>query len=182
MQFSIKNNTYIYLTILLLLVPLPWLTAWLAAVCIHELGHFAAVWICGGRVEELTISIDGFLIRSSPMGDVKRVICTLCGPLIGLLPIVIRSNFPRVAICAWILTAYNLLPILPLDGGHILQILMADNRWFWRIQALFMAAIVILSIYAFALLKIGPFPLIVTGILLLKRRKTPCKKGFCRVQ
>ena len=182
MQLTVKNNTYIYLTILLFLVPLPWLTAWLAAVCIHELGHLSAVRLCGGKVERLTISVGGFCMRSSSMNDTKRVICTLCGPLVGLLPVISYRTFPRVAICAWFLSAYNLLPLLPLDGGHILQILMGDDKWFRRVQSVFAFAFIIFGIYAFAILRIGVFPLLIVVVLLLKHRKTPCKKASRRVQ
>lgn len=182
MQLTIKNNTYIYLTILLFLVPLPWLIAWLVAVCIHELGHLSAVRLCGGKVERLTISVGGFCMRSSPMSDTKRVICTLCGPLVGLLPLISYRTFPRVAICAWFLSAYNLLPLLPLDGGHILQILMGDDKWFRRVQSVFAFAVVALGVYTFVVLKIGVLPLLIAVILLLKHRKTPCKKASRRVQ
>lgn len=182
MRLTIENTTYIYLIILLFFVPLPWLTAWLVAVSVHELSHIAAVYLCGEKVNRLKISVGGIHMSSGPMSDVRRIICTLSGPIGGFLPVILCKTFPRVAICAWVLSAYNLLPILPLDGGHILLILMRDNIWFHRVQCFFVVSLVFLSVYAFAFLKIGLLPLMITVILLLKHRKTPCKKASRRVQ
>ncbi len=182
MQLTVKSNTYIYLTILLFLVPLPWLTSWFIAACIHELCHYLAVRGCQGRVERLTISVGGAQMYSTPMSDVKRVICTLSGPVGGLLPVILYRTFPRVAICAWILSAYNLLPLLPLDGGHVLLILMSNSKWFSRMQTFLLAAFVLFGIYALVVMKIGILPLTIAVILFVKNRKTPCKKGSRRVQ
>ena len=172
---SIKNDVFIYIVILLFVVPLPWLSAWFAVVIIHELCHYAAVILCGGRIEQVMVSIGGIYMRCSPMPEVKRVICILSGPLGGLILLIFHRIFPRVAICAWILSAYNLIPILPLDGGHILQILMKDSIWFYRTQRLLIPIVFLLAIFFLAKLGLGILPIIAAGILFLKYRNTPCK-------
>lgn len=182
MLVYIKNSTYIYAAILLFIIPLPWLTAWAVAAIIHELSHIISVRLCGGHVDRLIISVGGVDMRCSSISDAKRVICTASGPIGGLLPVAFHHIFPRVAICAWLLSAYNLMPILPLDGGHILQILMSDSVLFYRIQTVLIVLCFLLGVYAAVIMGFGMIPLIIAFILLIKHRKTPCKKGLRRVQ
>jgi len=182
MSVSVKSDTYLYLAILLFLIPLQWLSAWLVAVIVHELSHTLAVKLCGGQVTQIEISIGGANMRCSPMSDAKRVFAILSGPIGGLVLLVLYRPFPHVAICAWLLTAYNLLPLLPLDGGRILQILMSDGIWFHRIQKILLAILIILALYWFVRLSMCPLPLVLAGTLLYKHRKTPCKTDACRVQ
>ena len=59
MEINVKTNTYIYLVLLLFLVPLPWLLAWLVAVAFHEVCHWVAVNLCGGEIYRLTVGIGG---------------------------------------------------------------------------------------------------------------------------
>ncbi len=182
MSVYVKSNTYLYSVVLLFLVPLPWLLSWIVAVVFHELCHYIAVIICGGRVEHLTVSIGGLTMQCTPMTDVKRVIAILFGPLGGLALLVFYRWLPQLAICAWILSAYNLLPIVPLDGGRILQTLMGNGLWFHRVQWILQAGMFLFGIYACLRWRIGLMPLIIALILFCKYRKTPCKTAGCRVQ
>ncbi len=182
MSVSVKSNTYLYLAILLFLVPLPWLIAWLVAVIFHELSHCLAVRLCGGSVYQLTVSIGGADMQCSPMTDAKRVIAILSGPIGGLSLLAFYRLYPQLAICTWLLSAYNLLPLLPLDGGRVLQILMGNSIWFHRVQRVLMLILFALAGYTFLWLRLGPLPLIIVGILFFKYRKTPCKTASCRVQ
>lgn len=182
MSVSVKSNTYLYLAILLFVVPLPWLCAWLIAVVFHELGHYLAVRLCGGTVYQLTVSIGGVNMNCGPMTDAKRVIAIVSGPIFGLALLAFYRVFPQLAICTWLLSAYNLLPILPLDGGRILQIIMSDGIWFYRLQKILLVMAFLIVVFAFLWLQTGPLPFVIAGILFVKHIKTPCKTSICRVQ
>ena len=182
MQFRIHGNTYFYFVLLLFLVPLPWLFAWLVAVAIHEFFHYAAVRLCGGSVNSLSVGIGGANMSCSNLTEGKSLCAILAGPIFGLLPSFLGSWFPRLAVCCWVLTVYNLLPLLPLDGGRALQILLKDNKCFYIIQRIALVLLAGISVYSAFVLRIGALPLAIVVGLWLKIRKRPCNDSVCKVQ
>ena len=170
----LKPNTYIYLALLLLLVPFPWLAAWLIAVIFHELCHWLSVRLCGGVVEWVTVAIGGANMQSSGLSDGRRLLCILSGPVGGLVLILLQRWIPRIAICSWLLSMYNLLPVLPLDGGRALQIILRKNEVFYFIERCVLVLLTTIAFFAAFCLRLGILPLLIAGILWLKNRKTPC--------
>ncbi len=175
MHFTIKSTTYIYLAILLFLVPLPWFSAWLIAVVFHEFCHWSAVRLCGGEVFQLTVGLGSANMDCSVLPDGKRLVCVLSGPVGGFLLLFLGRWLPRVAICSWILSVYNLLPLLPLDGGRALRILIRQDVVFCRTQKLLLALMTIAAAYFMFSLHFGTLPLVIVGVLWHKNRKRPCK-------
>jgi len=115
--------------------------------------------------------------------------CQLAGPLCGLLLVFLGRWVPRVAVCAFMQSMYNLLPLTPLDGGKIMQILFRqliskdhEDRIIMVVEKIFLTAMGILCIWLSVFRKMGVLPIIVFFILLLKNRKIPCKPGLMRVQ
>lgn len=115
----------ILLAAAVLLFPLNWLLAGLLAAAAHELCHLLAVKAMGGRVLRLRVTLGGLLMDTSPMGAGRELVCLLAGPVGALALLVLCRRFPRLAICAMLQSAYNLLPIYPLDGGRALRILFS---------------------------------------------------------
>lgn len=182
MQITVKPNTYIFIAVLLLLVPLPWLAAWLSAIVVHEFCHWFAVRICGGRIKRLCVGVAGADMQSSGLSERKYLFCILCGPIGGFLPILFGVWIPRIALCSWLLSVYNLMPVLPLDGGRALQILVNNETKFHRIEMGNLVFITICAVYAAIFLRFGVLPVCIVGVLWLKNRKIPCKEGICKVQ
>lgn len=175
MQFSVKANTYIYLTILLFLIPLRWIVSWLIAIIFHECSHWIAVRLCRGTVYSLSIGLSGADMQCSNMPNRCRMFAVLCGPIGGLLLAGLGRWFPRVALCSFLLSMYNLLPLLPLDGGRALHILFKGNKCFYTLQNIILALIILFAIVCAYTLKIGVWPLAIAAILYLRNRKIPCK-------
>ena len=123
-KIDIRPNTYIYIVLLLFLLPLKWLLAWCLAAGVHEGCHWLAVRLCGGEIYKITIGLSGAKMECSPMSAKKSLIAVLSGPVGGLVPILFARWIPRTALCCWLLTMYNLLPLLHLDGGRVIQILI----------------------------------------------------------
>lgn len=175
MQLKIKPQVYIYFVLLLLLVPLKWLVGWIIAVAVHELCHVCAVYFMGGRIEKISVGTSGICIDSAPLTDGKRLFAIWSGPIGGLLPTFLGSYFPRLAICCWALSVYNLLPILPLDGGRALKILLKNERHFIFMERFFLVILTVLAFCGTIFLDLGIIPLLIVGLFWLRSRKFPCK-------
>lgn len=109
----------------ILLIPIRWVFAWAVAVLIHEISHILLLYLLGKKVYEIRIGTFGAKICAQQLSGFGGILCVLAGPIGGALPILFGRMVPRIAICAAILSAVNLLPIYPLDGGRVIGILFA---------------------------------------------------------
>ena len=105
-------------------------------VLAHELGHLLALWILGMPVRGFRLELRGFCIES-----VGHVLAAAAGPLAGLayalaaarLSSRLGSDWLRLSAgVSLLLTLFNLLPALPLDGGtillHLSMAILGDRR------------------------------------------------------
>lgn len=111
----------VLLAALLLLLPLQWVIALVLAATVHECFHALAVRLLGGRILRLTIGPGGAVMEATPMEGTKALLCSLAGPAGSLSLLLVSRWLPRAAICSLIQGCYNLLPLLPLDGGNALS-------------------------------------------------------------
>ncbi len=138
--FGCKINIRFYfvasLTIMLLFFPQRMLLFGITAAFLHEFGHIAAILAYKQRIRELDFSPFGirmvreYTIETNYNGEIW---ISLAGPLFNLslslfsyMGAALFSssallNFAALNLC---LGLFNLLPILPLDGGTILHILL----------------------------------------------------------
>lgn len=106
--------------LLLLTLPLPWLAAAGAAAGIHEAGHLLAIWLLDDKASEIQVGCTGAKIHTAFSRPWREFVCAAAGPVAGLLLLLAARWFPRIAVCGLVQSAYNLLPIYPLDGGRML--------------------------------------------------------------
>ena len=93
-------------------------------VLVHELSHAAALLLLGQRVTGISFDARGLCIgydgTCSPRG---HILAALAGPLGGALyALVGLTDVPwlkQSACLSLLLTAFNLLPLMPLDGGRV---------------------------------------------------------------
>ena len=176
---------------LLLAVPLKFLIGWLGAVICHEMGHITAQYILGGRPGMLCIGPTGAVIEGEDLGFCKNILCVMAGPVIGAFPVLFMRSFPEFAVCAFLLTAYNLIPLYPLDGGRGLRCLMedlfclknADSVCKWT-EISVIIFIIGFCLWAGFIHKLGIAPVILALLTVSKARcgKISCKEGNLRVQ
>lgn len=110
------------------LLPLRWCARLALAVAVHELGHVAALVLCGTEIYGLRMEACGLALRCAPPeGAVRTVAAALAGPAAGagLFCILRGLGCPEGADLSLLYSCVNLLPVLPLDGGRALQAAVA---------------------------------------------------------
>lgn len=191
MKVYVSSMACVYLSLILLAIPLRWVFAWVFAAGFHELLHVIALWLYGIKIEHIEIGLYGAKIQTLDLAPDQMVICALAGPLGGVLLLSLWRYFPRLALCALAQTLFNLVPILPLDGGQALQGLLRlilPERWVntanKAIEFILFTALTAVSILAIVTWKLGILPLLLTTALAIhrKNRKIPCKWGALKVQ
>lgn len=188
-RFQVTTGFCIVLAVSLLVVPLPWILAWLVAAYVHEMGHIIAIISGGHRIDRVIIDCWGAKIYTDFIGK-DEWYCALAGSFFALLLLMFIRVIPRVAICAVAQSAFNLLPILPLDGGRALRSILLvkldeenAHTISQQISTIFMLVFLCLSLY----LLINKFSLtivLMSVLFLIKilRIKIPCKRGGKWVQ
>ena len=183
-SFRMTAAAGIFGALMVLLIPLKWLTAWLFSSVLHELSHCLALWICGRRIESICIGAAGAKIQSELLSDRQTVFCSLSGPVGSLFLLLVADTFPRLAVCALVQSCYNLLPVFPLDGGRALRsltYLVFPEKFaqkFCRIIEILVAVLaLVLTLAAGMFFRLGFFPVGVALLLLfhIRKIKIPCK-------
>ncbi len=118
---EVEAGVYIFAAALLLFLPLAWVAGAVLAAFIHELGHFAVLWLYDIRIWKIYIGISGARIETEPMPDFQELLCALAGPVMGACLCFLWRWVPYAAIWALVQTVFNLLPIYPLDGGRVVK-------------------------------------------------------------
>lgn len=111
------------------------LAALLLAALAHEWGHYLALRAFGGRVDTITVTALGAEMHIAPQKSLSygaEILATFAGPAVNLLlALFLGFAGQHMSICylfsgaQFILGAFNLLPITPLDGGSILWLAVA---------------------------------------------------------
>ncbi len=187
----VRPSVYICLSVLLLLIPVRWLFAWVIAAAFHELCHYCVLTLFHRRVLGLQIGIGGAIMETDELGKTEEFISSLAGPAGGLILLMFAKWFPRLAICGWCQSVYNLIPIYPLDGGRALRCILRHfledplaNKVSAVIEDILLCLFAMFGIYLWTSLNLGPIPLIFVFMIAVKTRKIkfPCNERRQRVQ
>ena len=136
------------------------------AALTHELGHLAALTCCRCRLTRVRITLTGAQLDYAPEPEgAKKLLCIVSGPLAGFLyafaACSVGGGFWQLSgSVSFLLSVFNCLPILPLDGGRIAAALLPERPAAILSLA---AALLLLSSGAFLALRFASFPQLLMG-------------------
>lgn len=156
----ISPTAVLLLSIFALLVPTVCLPAVLLAAVCHEMGHYLALRLCGGRMGGLSVSAFGaqmHIRHRERLSYGRETLCVAAGPLVNVtlswllsMAGAWREELYLFAGAQLVLGTFNLLPLTALDGGRLLWIgvacltdpFLADRicRWVTRTVLIVLAA------------------------------------------
>ena len=159
-RFAVGYETAAVLTVVLLLDTDGRMISCFIAALLHELGHIAVMLRCGMRVWSVSLRLFDVLIRADePPTFGADVLVTLGGSAANLITAGLCFACCRtLCVASLALGLFNLLPVMTLDGGHMLYICLR-RRFSPR------ACDVVLRAVTFAC----ALPLMTAGCLLLLR-------------
>ena len=156
---------------------LVWILVVFVSVLVHELGHAVVGRLFGGRPEIRLEAFGGvtFPRLPSPAGPARQFVLSFAGPVAGLLLGAaawgLAKALPpeRGSISAWLIAqmiavsaiwaVFNLLPILPLDGGQMmLAFIEGVRRRPSVVLASWISAVVSLAVAGLVTWALGPDP------------------------
>ena len=173
-RVEIQPGFGILWALLILTLPMKFLMAAMLAAFFHEACHALAVWCLGGRILNMTITAGGMVMEVSELDVKGECLCALAGPAGSLMLAVLP--FPTLALCGLVQGLFNLIPIMPLDGGRvlgcILELVCPQHRE--KIEICMELFLLVGAIY------LGTWAVLLW--LCLVFRKFPCKPWGKRVQ
>ena len=170
-KVDIQWDFYIGLAVAVLLLPVKWLAAWCAAVFLHEAFHFIAVKFLGGEVNVIRLRAFGASMETGPLSSGKEAIAAIAGPFCGILVIPFIKYIPRICVCVITQSAFNLIPLLPMDGGRVVKCFFKSSRAFSLFQKTILTIAALAGFYGCIRIWFGPAPLLLVGLLYLRNRK-----------
>lgn len=169
---------FLFGALLLLILPLKWLFSLIFAAAVHELFHYGAILLCGGRVRHLKVDMGGMLMEIAPMPPQRELLCALAGPAGSFLLASLIHRFPVLGLCALVQGMFNLLPVYPLDGGRVAACAMdmlfpqmvacKVSAWIGRIC---LAVLFLIGIWASLCLSLGMIPVLVPILLWMRVKR-----------
>ena len=119
-SLEVRPGAVVLLSGLYFLLPLRWCARLALTVTVHELGHVAALILCGAQVCGLRMEGCGLVLRCTPTeGALRTVTAALAGPAAGagLFCILRGLGYIACAELSLLFSCVNLLPVLPPGGG-----------------------------------------------------------------
>ena len=146
-----------------------------AAEVVHELGHILALRILGVPIHRLRLNLSGAVLDTGSMDYRREVVCALAGPAANLLLVPLGRWMPMFSVLCLCLAVFNLLPIVPLDGGRALQAALLmhfpqerSDRMIGRISAMVGVLVAGVAFWLSVGLHGGLWPILVAALTLLR--------------
>ena len=191
LPITVSATAYFAAAAHMILLPLYWFTAWLAATLVHEAFHLLVIWMYKVPLYNINITASGVKLETAPMPYLTECLCALAGPIGVLLLLPGAHRFPTFVVCAYVQSIYNLLPVYPLDGGRALRCILLRflpykiaDRVGNAVALCVLLALLAAGFFASFRLNLGPIPAAAALFFLFRWLgiKIPCKDDKLRVQ
>lgn len=135
MKIKIDLKIFVFIIFLFFIKKIEYYCLFMFFIILHEIAHLITGIILGFKPKEIFINIAGLSIEfynySIINKDLAKGLILLAGPIFNIILIMIFYTLNieyvtkiKIILINFILAIVNLLPILPLDGGKILKILL----------------------------------------------------------
>ena len=125
--FKIHSLTYLLIIISILSGRFKTIYLYLSLIVFHELGHLLMGLLFNWKIDKIYIYPLGGLTKFNERLNrpfIEEMFVTIMGPIFQIiLSIFINKYDNNIMFYSNILLTFNLLPIIPLDGGKLLNIL-----------------------------------------------------------
>jgi len=159
----------------------------LASLSLHEYAHFWAARCIGMPVRGITISLLGAYtsFEREPSTPREAFVVSIAGPLINILTgfffyacyaafqhtsAVAGAAFLSIAVFNGIFSAYNLLPVMPLDGALVVRAAFwrasSNHGWSTRVSFNIGNGVILISIIA-GIVNIVTFKLVMSAVFFI---------------
>lgn len=152
------------------------LKAVLFSAVFHEVGHYLVAKFLGSSVSKIKLSATGAeMILDVKGGYFKEILINISGPIFSIILAVLASKagYNLLGGVSLIVGLFNALPILPLDGGKVVQIILLMSNLGYKAylicaKASLLSAILIFVLGVVVLFKSGHnITLLIIGSFLL---------------
>lgn len=125
---QIAVSVYFLAAFFLLVLPLDWFLSAATAAVFHELCHILVLYALQGKIIKIQVGVRGCMMETDRIDEKKQFLSILAGPLGSFSLVLWCRVIPKLAICGLFHGLYNMIPLLPLDGGRLLQLFL--QRYF----------------------------------------------------
>ncbi len=164
-------------------------------VTLHEMTHVLVARLYGIKTEQIILTPLGEIAFLESMEDLslfKRAVIVLSGPFTNIVIAYVSMllGYHRIAVINYMLALFNLLPVNPLDGSRLVQILLSKNMGVLTINRLL---IKVSRFFSVVLISLGilqtvlyPFNLSLVCLGLWvhninRKENIPMQFDFCRI-
>lgn len=138
MKIKIDLKIFAFIILLFLIKKLEYYFLFMLFIILHEIGHLITGILLGYKPKEISLNITGISLEfynyNIDKKDLFQILILISGPIVNIILAVIlyyqNIEFVRkieLVVINMILAIINMLPILPLDGGKILKILIKES-------------------------------------------------------
>ena len=144
----------------------------MSIVLFHEIGHISIGLLLKWKIEQIIILPFGCLTMFNEYINrplIEEFLICIAGPIFQMIYYLIMSNFFELSYVHYRLLLFNLLPIIPLDGSKILNLILNKKMpfYFSEITSIFISLLLIVFLGYTVVIKSWNLMLFFTLFLLL---------------